>query len=302
MLRLVSGAGQATVDIHQLRTFVVVAREGSVTRASDVLHLSQPAVSAHIKSMEESLGLSLFERTPRGMSLTHDGQRLLAKAQHTLHAHQELMSEATRGKGELTGRLRLGAGSNSNNEVIGRLITVMAERHPAVEVALKHGTSREILAEIRNGALDGGFYNEPRRPDADLSAIEVSQFKVFVAAARGVLDATRRTDWQALAELPWIYPAASACCGQTAEDLFKAKSFRPKRIVSVDRQDVSRTLIAGGMGVGLLHEGTAKEAEAKGEIELLFEADTVVHTYFAHLASREREPLLAAATAIIRAG
>lgn len=65
------------MDIYQLRTFVVVAREGSVTRASDVLHLSQPAVSAHIKAMEDGLGLSLFERTPRGMSLTQDGQRQL---------------------------------------------------------------------------------------------------------------------------------------------------------------------------------------------------------------------------------
>ena len=289
------------MDIYQLRTFVVVAREGSVTRASDLLHLSQPAVSAHIKAMEEGLGLSLFERTPRGMSLTPDGQRLLLKAEQTLAAHQELMAEASRGKDELVGRLRLGAGSNSNNEVIGRLLTVMSERQPGVEIALKHGTSQEILAGIRNGSLDGGFYNDPSEPEADLSAIAVSQFKVFVVAAHGSVNATHHTDWQHLAELPWIYPASSACCGRTAEALFKAKRFRPKRIVSVDRQDMSRTLIAGGMGVGLLHADAAKEAKARGEVDLLFEADTVVHIFFAHLASRAKDPLLAAATSIIQA-
>lgn len=123
------------MDLHQLKTFVAVAREGSITRASGLLHLSQPAVSAHIKAMEDTLGLSLFERTPRGMSLTPDGQRLLAKAEQTLAAHQELMAEATRTKGELTGKLRLGAGSNSNHEAIGRLLTVLAERCPGVEVA-----------------------------------------------------------------------------------------------------------------------------------------------------------------------
>ncbi|MBN1205362.1 MAG: LysR family transcriptional regulator, partial [Myxococcaceae bacterium] len=53
------------MDIYQLKTFVTVAREGSITRASGLLHLSQPAVSAHIKAMEDTLGLSLFERTPR---------------------------------------------------------------------------------------------------------------------------------------------------------------------------------------------------------------------------------------------
>jgi len=65
------------MDIYQLKTLVAVAREGSVTRASEVLHLSQPAVSAHIKAIEDALDLVLFERTPRGMTLTRDGERLL---------------------------------------------------------------------------------------------------------------------------------------------------------------------------------------------------------------------------------
>ncbi len=289
------------MDIYQLNTFVVVAREGSVTRASSILHLSQPAVSAHIKTIEDSLGISLFQRTPRGMSLTADGQRLLLKAEQTLAAHRELMAEATRSPAELTGRLRLGAGSNSNHEVIGKLLTVMSERQPGVEIALKHGTSQEILAGIRSGGLDGGFYNHPQDPDPDLNAVEVSRFKVLLVAASGSVSPSRRTDWEYLADLPWIYPAASACCGQTAEALFKSKRFRPKRIISVDRQDLTRTLITGGIGVGLLHQSTAKEAEARGEVELLFEADTVVRTYFAHLASRQSDPLLEAAAAIVRA-
>jgi DNA-binding transcriptional LysR family regulator len=56
------------MDIYQLKTFVVVAREGSITRASEILHLSQPSVSAHIKVIEDALDLALFERTPRGDS------------------------------------------------------------------------------------------------------------------------------------------------------------------------------------------------------------------------------------------
>ena len=116
------------MDIYQLKTFIAVARQGSITRASELLHLSQPAVSAHIKAIEDALGLSLFDRTPKGMSLTADGQRLRAKAEQTIAAHQELMDEATRSKGRLAGKLRLGAGSNSNNEAVGRLLTVLSER------------------------------------------------------------------------------------------------------------------------------------------------------------------------------
>ncbi|MEO7735383.1 MAG: LysR family transcriptional regulator, partial [Kofleriaceae bacterium] len=194
------------MEIYQLRTFVAVAHEGSITRASERLYLSQPAVSAHIKALEETLGLALFERTARGMSLTSDGQRLLAKAEHTLAAHRELLDEATRLKGHLTGRLRLGAGSNASTEHIGRLLTVLSDRCPEVEVTLQHGNSLEILGSIRNGTLDAGFYNEAGEPDAALQIVEVARFAIYLAAPPGLAAASQPLDWKALAEVPWICP------------------------------------------------------------------------------------------------
>lgn len=289
------------MDIHQLKTFVTVAREGSVTRASGVLHLSQPAVSAHIKEMEDTLGVNLFERTPRGMSVTREGQRLLAKAEQTLAAYQDLVAEALRSKGELTGKLRLGAGSNSNYEAIGKLLTVFAERHPGVEVALNHRSSLEILAGLRNGSLDAGFYNEPGEDERDLATIEVGQFTTFLVAAPGFVQATHPIDWKAVADAPWIYPTESACCTRTAEQLFTSHGFRPKRVISTDRQDVTRTLVASGVGVGLLHADAAKDAASRSEVILLFEAETRVRVLFAYLASRARDPLLIAASSIMRA-
>ncbi len=286
------------MDLYQLRTFVAVAREGSITRASELVHLSQPAVSAHIKAVEEALGLTLFERTPRGMSLTPEGQRLLTRAEQTLAAHDALMGEASRLKGHLTGKLRVGVGGKPNHEAIGRLLTQLAERHPEVEVSLQHGTSREILAGIRSGTLDAGLYNEAGEADADLTTLEVSTFQIYVVASPGQVQ--RPIDWAALAERPWVFPIASACCGRTAETLFKVHQVRPRKIIDVDREDVTRTLIAGGLGVGLLHADTARDAEAKGEVELVFEAPARVRVLFAYLASRAQDPLLGAASGILQ--
>lgn len=288
------------MDLYQLKTFVTVAREGSVTRASEALHLSQPAVSAHVKAMEDTLGLSLFERTPRGMSLTADGRRLLSKAEQTLAAHQELLAEAGRTKGELSGRLRLGAGTNSSHAAVGRLVTALAARHPAVAVELKHKPSQEVLAALRGGAIDAGFYNEPAEPDPDLAVVEVARFTTFVVAAPGLVT-HRPLAWEALAALPWIYPTEAACCGHAARSLFAAHRFTPARVVSADRQDITRALVASGLGVGLLHDDTARAAERAGEVEVLYETDTPVRVLFAHLASRAHDPLLAAAASILRA-
>lgn len=289
------------MDLYQLKTFVAVARAGSITRASEQLHLSQPAVSAHIKALEDSLGLTLFERTSRGMNLTLDGEQLLVKAEQTLGAHRELMEEANRIKGRVTGRLRIGACGGSIQEAVGHLVTVLSERSPEIEVALKHGTSLETLTGIRNGALDAGYYNEAGEPDADLTTIEVSRFGICLAVAPGVVETAQPPDWNALAELPWIYPTASTCCGKTAESLFKRHQIRPRRIISIDRGDMTRTLVANGIGVGLLHADTATEASERGDVQVIYESPGSVRVLFAHLASRAQDPLVSAASAIVRA-
>jgi DNA-binding transcriptional LysR family regulator len=290
------------MDLHQLKTFVAVARERSITRASEQLHLSQPAVSAQIKALEDELGLMLFERTPRGMSLTGEGERILAKSERALAAQQDLMAEATRIKGQVGGRLQLGVGGSSNKEAIGYLITLLAERYPGVEVALKHGSSQEILAGVRNGSMDAGYYNEADEPGQELDTVEVSRFRIHLAAAPGAVASSEPLDWRALAELPWIYPTSSTCCSHAAEALFKQYQFRPQRVISVDRGSVTRSLIQSGLGLGLLHADAAKAAAARGEVELLYEMDRPVRILFATLASRAQDPLVAAARAVVRDG
>lgn len=283
------------MDLYHLKTFVAVAREGSITRAAEVVHLSQPAVSAHIKEIEDVLGLTLFERNSRGMALTADGNRLLAKAEQTLAAHRALLEEAARSQTGLRGRLRLGAGSNSDHTAIGRLVATMSERFPKVEVTLRHARSAEILTGLRSDAFDAGFYNEGAAPARDLATVEVSRFSVFLVGAKGTT-----LDWRAIAHVPWIFPPAAACCGRVAEGLFKAHGIRPARVISVDTQVMIRTLVTSGIGVGLLHEDTTEEARRAGELEVLAEAAEPVRVLFAYLASRAQDPVLSAAAAIAR--
>lgn len=96
------------MEIHQLRTYVTVAREGHLTRASELLNLSQPALSAHIKSLEDELGVILFERTPKGMKLTPPGQLLLNQAENALSAFTGMFTQAKILKNEVSGSVKIG--------------------------------------------------------------------------------------------------------------------------------------------------------------------------------------------------
>ena len=96
------------MELYQLRSFVAVAELGHLTRAADKLHVSQPALSAQIKALEEELELELFERRSSGMMLTAAGKRLVGEAQKLLSAAQSLRNEARTIKGEVVGVARVG--------------------------------------------------------------------------------------------------------------------------------------------------------------------------------------------------
>lgn len=287
------------MEVYQLKTFVAVAREGTITRASEVLHVSQPAVSAHVKALEEALGLALFERTPRGMTLTEAGRRLLEKAERTLAVHEEMLEEAARIKGRVAGRLRIGASSNVSAATIGETLAELAARHPEVEVTVAQARSASIALGIRSGTYDAGFFAESGDSIEDVTTIEVASFGVLLAVQRGKGGAA--PDWRALEELAWIYPGGRTCCALTAERVFADQRIRPSRVVSVDREAVTRDLVARGVGVGLLHADTAEEAERAGEVDLVYACPTPVRVLFGHLASRAGDPVLGAALDVVRA-
>jgi DNA-binding transcriptional LysR family regulator len=288
------------MDVHQLKTFVAVARDCSITRASQRLHLSQPAVSAHIKAIEDTVGLALFERTSRGMRLTSNGRRLLTKAELTLEAHRSFIEEATRIKGRPTGRFRLGAESDAGGIIVRHVLRELSRQCPDVEVTLEHGTARQILDGIRSGCLDAGLYNNCGDADADLERIETARSDIYLAAPPGMIQSTEPIDWAAIANLTWICPASRNCSRIAAEELFMKHNIRPRQIVGVDRERMTHALIAGGIGVGLLHGETLSGNQANGPVEIVCKVRSTVAEYFAHLPSRASDPLLDIVTSIIR--
>jgi DNA-binding transcriptional LysR family regulator len=279
------------MEIYQLKTFVTIAREGSITRASELLFLSQPAISAHIKAIEDEIGFSLFDRTPRGMTLTENGTKLLSKAEQMIAVYKELINEAKYIKGQPTGKLRLGSNRTPSAQALGKLLAAVSSL-PDIELVLEYGNSVEILNAIRNQSLDAGFYTDTGLIHEDLKTWDVDQFGVYLAAPIDWIRNVDRINWQEIQNLPWICPASNTCCGRVAENLFEREKFRPQKIINVDQEKVTRTLIAGGVGLGFLHADTALDAAAKGEVVLLGDIQQQVKVKFAVVAERMREPLI----------
>ncbi|MBJ7537389.1 LysR family transcriptional regulator [Marinomonas transparens] len=288
------------MDINQLKTFKLVALEGSITQAAHKRYLSQAAISAHIKALESTLGLSLFERSAHGMSLTKQGIHLLPFVEQTLKAHDKIFDEAERIQGKISGKLAIGIGSSASSEILRAFISLIAERYPNIQVEVKQGKSPEILADLMSNQLDAIFYNDSTPPKVSLNTLKIAEFGVFLVAPFGLIDKKTPFNWQLLNDHPWVTPNPQTCCGTLAHALFNEHKITPTRLIQIDHENMMSSLISSGLGLGLLHTEAAQTAEKKGEITILHEVKKAVPVYFAYQSKRHFDPVIGAANNLIQ--
>ena len=289
------------MELHQLRTFVTVAREGHLTRAADLLCLSQPAVSAHVKALEDELGLQLFERGAKGMNLTPAGQRLLEHAEKVLAARQEMLQEAKRITGAVNGHLRIGTVGDAEMLRLGPILAQMAERYPHVTIQLRSGYSGTVIEDILNNRLDAGFTVFEEGGEAGMMArVGLMEFALRLAAPAAWYERVARASWSELAALPWIGMPPQTFCGRLADAVFRRQGTAPRSIVEADRNATVLSLIAAGTGIGFLHENHALKAEQAGEVVLRPDLREITRLDFICLEQRRTDPPLAALLEVLR--
>ncbi len=140
------------LDSELLRSFLVVARCGSITRAAHALHRTQSAVSVQIKRLENSLGVELFERQSRGVRLTLAGERLAAEASQILALLDKVAIEF-RGK-VIEGPVAIGIPEEYGGTVLPGILGEFAQAHPHVEVSVQCSFSTRFAEEVSSGRLD----------------------------------------------------------------------------------------------------------------------------------------------------
>jgi DNA-binding transcriptional LysR family regulator len=134
-----------------------------LTRASEAIHLSQPALSSHIKTLEEQFGVMLFERTPSGMTLTPAGRRLLVEAEQIINAVRHLAHSAQDLRGQPTGTLKIGTVLDPSVLRVGELISAPSTVTPRSSSSFIRRCRAMYSVRVRNGTLDAGFFSAPRR-------------------------------------------------------------------------------------------------------------------------------------------
>ena len=287
------------MEIYQLKTFVTVAELGHLTRAADKLHISQPAVSGQIRALEEALEVSLFERGPAGMTLTVAGRKLLPYAEEVIRAAMQMRSAAESIRGKLQGSIRVGTVSDPGYLRVGAFLAKVVEQYPLIDVQLHQESSGEIIAQLRAGELDAGFYFG-EVPQAPLEGVKLRDMTYRVIAPRDWAGCMAGADWAKLADMPWVMSPPNSSHRRMIVDAFARYGLEPRRAVEADQESIIANLVASGVGLSIAREESAMAGVAAGRWVIWEPARISTTLWFVYPVREASHPVTKALIEVLR--
>jgi DNA-binding transcriptional LysR family regulator len=281
------------MQIHQLRTFLAVARLAHLTRAAEQLHLTQSALSKQLKALEEELGVILFDRTAAGMALTRAGILLLPVAERTLASALDMTELAKGLRGEIAGRLRLGTIIDPEYLRLGEVLGALMKYYPLIEIKLAHAISGQVLERVSSGELDCGFYLG--RVDAnEMHAVQLKVLRYLVVAPRLWQSKIDAADWTALSQMPWVGTPPQSSQHRLVKEMFGEHRLDVNVVIEADQEVSMISLARTGVALCLMREELAEAAFERGEIAIWRKTERLCPLSFIHLKARVQDVSIAA--------
>jgi DNA-binding transcriptional LysR family regulator len=239
-----------TPELRLLRSFVVVAEEGSLTQAAGRLHIAQQSLSQQVRTLEAQLGATLLERTSRGVRLTAVGAVLLREARALLAQADRATAAVRRAAAGEEGEVRVGFLSSVANYLMPPIVRAFRERHPAIALQAREVPIAALVSGLCDGELDAGL---TRPPLVDDVATEVVLTEPVAAVLPEGHALARRVEL-ALAELsdePWVLTARSSWppWHRLYDEAFARAGFAPRVVQRGTSVQNLLALVAAGVGV-----------------------------------------------------
>lgn len=252
--------------LRQLRYFVVIARERSLSRAATQLGVAQPALSQNMRALEEDIGAPLFQRHAKGMTLTPEGERLVGEAQRLLGQMSELRTRVTGRAIEPAGRVRLALAGSLSGVLAAPLIAALRARFPAVTLALTDGMSSVTHHQLESGQLDlalipgtDGLFGMRTLP------LFEEHFMLFGATASTQAMPRRVTLAQALAH-PLAAPDRAHDLRQCIDRAAINHRLQPNVCYELNSPPMLIGVVKAGLARAILPLGPCLDALASGEV------------------------------------
>jgi DNA-binding transcriptional LysR family regulator len=241
----------ANMQLPQLEAFAETARLGNVSRAAETLSLTQPALTARLHGLEGDLGVDLFLRGARGVTLTDAGRALLPYAQRVLAQIIEGRKAVQDLRGGKVGELLIAAAPAVSTYFLPGVLKTYQATHRDVRLGVRTGHTEEVLEMVLRREVDVGVGRPIRHPDVQL--IPVFDDELVLVASRGHPFARRgKVRLQELAEDRLILFDRASSYYDLTSSLLRQAGVVPESVIELDNVEAAKKMVIEGLGVALL--------------------------------------------------
>lgn len=251
------------MEIGQVEAFLAVGTFGGFHRAAEALRLSQPAVSARIKALEESLGVSLFERGRRGLALSPAGRALRPPAEQLLHAVALARQAVHDLRPATAGAVRIAAALSICTYLLPDVLKRFQAAHPNVLMTVRSGHSKEVLEMVLRGDAELGLARSLHHPEVETVSLRDDPLVLVGKAGTGPPRA-RRPKLQDVADQPLIFFDRGSSDWTLSHGLFRRAGLVPNVVLEVDTIETAKRMVERGLRLAFLpHLAVAGEIRRK---------------------------------------
>lgn len=257
------------MDPRSLRYFQAVAEFASVSRASEALRISQPAVSRQIRRLEEILGVALFVRHGHGVTLTESGRALLERSQVILRQLELAQIEVRSGSIAMSGTITLAVPPAAGLFLVPALVQRCASRYPNIFLKIVAGYSGYIHEWLQRGIADLACLHDPL-PQRDFRIMPLLREEVFLVGKPGTFPfRSGHVRTEQLARVPLILPSRPNASRRMLDSWISARGLALNVKMEVDDSSIVRALLRDGVGFSLLTQGAFRSEVRHKELAAL---------------------------------
>ena len=239
------------MDFGQIEAFVQVSAHNSFSRAAEVLHLTQPSITARIQSLEREVGEELFERGGRGVRVTDAGLALLPYAERILQTLAEGRDAIEEVRNVQLGSLQLGSAPTISTYVLPHILHAFRSRYAGVEVSIRTGRSEQVLSMLQADEVQVGLVRTLSHPDIETVHLYDDEIVLAVNPDHPFAAAGAASVEDAASEPNVLFDRGSSYFG-LIHGFFRQAGVVPNVAMELDSLEATKRMVEEGLGIALL--------------------------------------------------
>ncbi len=252
------------INIENIEAFVYVIHCGSFNKAADALYLSQPSVTARIKSLEQELDCKLFDRQGKQIQITEDGKRFLPYAQQLLLIYQKGKLHINQKK-SLPNEFRIGCTVSVSNYIIPDLLPRLKQRFPNTHYKIVTGTTDGIMNKVLGKEVDIGFVRNVNHPSLQSTKFYEDPIRLYAYDGHPFLSLETLTI-EAIAEQPLVFFECGSLDWLRIHRIFEHLDLPPNIQIQTDNSEMAKKLVIQKAGIGFLPDLCAQQEIHDGKL------------------------------------